>query len=44
VSRERVLELLARGKGPTAVARELGIDRATVYRIVKQMRLRLAAN
>ncbi|WP_207485441.1 recombinase family protein [Arenibaculum pallidiluteum] len=36
VPRDRVIALLNQGKGPAVVARELGIDRTTVYRIVKR--------
>jgi len=35
VSRERIRELRAAGVGPSAIARELGIARTTVYEALK---------
>ena len=35
IDRTRVKELRAAGHGATAIARELGIGRATVYKLLK---------
>jgi DNA invertase Pin-like site-specific DNA recombinase len=36
ISTDKVRQLLAEGNGPTAVARQLGIGRASVYRLVRE--------
>lgn len=36
IKREEVVRLLAEGLGPTAVAKRLGVGRASVYRVAQE--------